>query len=665
MTSFFHSLKNIDKFPVFWVIISLSLVMIPHIARFPVWSSLLIVILFIWRLLCIKHVNWLAPKWLIFIISVLSFGGVYLYFGTPFGKTAGSVILSILLALKLHESQSVRDYMLLISLSFFIIITNFLFSQNIPTVLLMLLSVVVLVMSLLSINQGSTNLSLKYKFKFASKILLQAIPLMLIMFVFFPRISGPLWKLPDEKQIAQTGLSDTMSPGNISSLIQSNKVAFRVKFDNSIPEHNKLYWRALVLWYFDGSTWERGNKNLSPLATLYTSSNSRVHYTVTLEPHQKKWLYALDMPTSTPDNIHYSNNYTLQSPRKVTGLFQYKISSALTYFTKAPISLWEKSAGLKIPLNTNLKTLQLGKALSQKYKTNDEIINHVLRMFNQQNFHYTLNPPLTPGFNAVDQFLFQTKRGFCEHYASSFTLLMRAAGIPARVVLGFQGGTINPLNKIMTIRNSDAHAWSEVWINNKGWVRIDPTAAIAPQRIEHNLESALDINEERPFHMQINSGFIKEMLFYWDALDNQWNQWIVGYDKNFQQKLLEKIFNQKINFTDSLLLMFAGFALITLIIGLFILKPWQQKKMDPLIKSYEIFCKKLACQGILREAHEGPVDFAQRAIKKLPESKDSITLITRLYTKLRYESSSSEKQFNQFKYLTRKFKPEKIKPGKF
>jgi len=650
-------LKKLSQSPVSWVTLSLALVMSPHVSRFPGWSIALIIVLFLWRLMCINHKNRLAPKWLIFLIGVFSFVGIYFYFGTPFGKTAGSAILSILLALKLHESHSTRDYMLLISLSFFIIVTNFLFSQSIPNVLFMLLAIIILITSLLSINQGSASLSIKYKLRFATKTLLQAIPLMLVMFVFFPRISGPLWKLPNEKPTAQTGLSDRMSPGNISSLIQSNAVAFRVKFDDTIPAHAKLYWRALVLWYFDGNTWERGRNNRSPLKNFYPTSKNKTRYTVTLEPHQKNWLYGLDLPAIVPDTILYTNNYTLRSQHKITSLYQYQITSVLDYLTKSPISPWEKSAGLNTPLNTNPKTLQLGKNLAQQYQDKHEIINHVLRLFNQQNFHYTLKPPLTPGFNSVDQFLFKTKRGFCEHYASSFTLLMRAAGIPARVVVGFQGGTINPLNKVITVRNSDAHAWSEVWIKDKGWVRIDPTAAIAPQRIEKNLESALDADEVRPFHMQINSGFIKDILFYWDAIDNQWNQWVVGYDQKFQQRLLEKIFNKKIDFTESLTYMIIGFTLLIFIISLFILKPWNKQKTDPVVKTYNNFCKKLALKGITRKSHEGPLDFAKRAIENLPQHRDSITLITRLYTRLRYEPTHSRKQFEQFKYHTGKFKP--------
>jgi len=656
---------RLSQAPIFWVIVSLSLVISPHISRFPGWSILLIFLLLVWRLLSINHHIWLAPKWLIFLIGISSFAGVFVYFGTVFGASAGSVILSILLTLKLHESVSHRDYMLLMALSFFIIVTNFLFSQSIPTLIYMLFAIVILIISMISINQDSAPISFKFKLKFATKILFQAIPLMLILFVFFPRISGPLWKLPTEKQTSQTGLSDTMSPGNISELIKSNAIAFRVKFDSSIPAQNKLYWRALVLWYFDGNTWEKGKHNFSPVPTFYSPDNSSVNYTVTMQAHQKNWLYALDIPSSTPNSIIYTNNYTLQSRNKITHLYQYKTSSILKYYSTTSISPWEKSAGLNIPLNTNPRTIQMGKALTNQYDTNEQIINHVLNLFNRDNFHYTLRPPLTPGFNSVDQFLFTTKRGFCEHYSSSFTLLMRAAGIPARVVVGFQGGTINPINNVVSVRNSDAHAWSEVWLNKKGWVRIDPTAAIAPQRVENNLDSALADDEFRPFYMQINFGIIKDALLYWDAIDNQWNQWIVGYDKDFQQRFLEMLLNKKTDLSDKILFMIISITVMALIIMAFIFKPRRKIETDLVIKLYNKFCDKLATKGLTRQLHEGPLDYAKRATETFPASRDSITLITRLYTKVRYETSHTEKQLSQLKYhigklnLDTKAKPEK------
>ena len=453
-----------------------------------------------------------------------------------------------------------------------------------------------------------------------------------------------------------TGLSEKMTPGNISNLIQSNAPAFRVEFNAEIPEQSQLYWRGSILWYFDGQTWEKGKLNLST-SPIIRSAPPLIDYTITLEPHQKKWLFALDMPVETPREVFFTNDFVLRSKEKITGLYQYSLKSALTYKIQTELSAWEKSAGLKIPPNTNLKTINFARQLAKQYSEPLDIVNHMLRYFNQNNFHYTLRPPATPGFDPVDQFLFDTQRGFCEHYASSFTLIMRAAGIPARVVIGYQGGTKNPLNQVLTIRQKDAHAWAEVWLKNRGWVRVDPTAAIAPQRIEQNLNAALDPGESRPFHMQLDNTLVRNVLFYWDALDNQWNQWIVGYDAKLQQKLLESLLEQRLALSDMVLLMVVCVTTVLLVVLLFILKPWQRKKIDPVVRIYQQFCDKLSSKGLHREISEGPVDFSRRAVKKFPAQKNTIELITRLYTRLRYEAACSEKQLEQFRLHTRMFKP--------
>ncbi|VAW68345.1 FIG001454: Transglutaminase-like enzymes, putative cysteine proteases [hydrothermal vent metagenome] len=651
-----NKLKQLSEQPVAWVMFSLILAVTPHLPRFPVWSILLISVLFFWRVLCIKHSHWLPPKWILLFITIATCIGIFFHFGTLFGKTAGSVLLSILLAVKLHESKSRRDYMLLISLSFFIIVTNFLFSQSIFTLLLMIATVIVLIMSMISINQDDSGVSVHQKFRLALKLFLQSIPLMLIMFLLFPRISGPLWKLPDEQQNATTGLSDTMSPGNISNLIQSSAVAFRAEFKNQIPLQHQLYWRALVLWHFDGRSWEKGKQNITPSPSLHINGET-TQYTVTLEPHQQRWLYALDMPTKVPANINYTRDYVLEAREKINSLYRYSLASAIDYSIALELSPWEKNAGLKIPPASNPETRALGSALAQQYHKPIDIVNHVLELFNQQDFHYTLKPPLTLGFDPVDQFLFQTRRGFCEHYTSSFVLLMRAAGVPARVVLGYQGGTLNPVNQVMTIRQSDAHAWSEVWLKKRGWVRIDPTAAIAPQRVERNLQAALEKGEKRPFHMRINSGIIKEMLFYWDAVDNQWNQWVIGYDTALQQTVLQAVLSKRLQLSEIILLMTISFVLVLIIMSLYIMKPWQKKKLDPVIKVYYKFCKKLSDKGITRMPYEGPLDFSIRAAEHFPEQKASIMLITRLYIKLRFQSVNTPKQLEQFKSCTGKFRP--------
>jgi len=649
------TLKSLEKDPVFWVIFPLALVLIPHILRLPVWMPWIFLFLFIWRFSAIKKPNILPSKWVLFIFTIFASIGTIIHYGTLFGKTAGTAILAFLLCVKLLESRNKRDYMLLISLSFFVIVTNFLFSQSILTVFGMFITVIILVMSMISINQDTASISLKDKLKTSSKLVAQALPLMLILFVLFPRIPGPLWRLPDDAKTGQTGLSDTMSPGNISQLIQSNELAFRVKFKNTPPLQNKLYWRALVLWYFDGRTWEQGKTNLNPRPTL-EGTGQPIEYTVTLEPHSKKWLFALDMPSEIPKKSFYNANFLLRSEHKIESIHQYTVKSYLNYRIEKELSIWEKSAGLKLPVNSNPEAVALGKKWRKKFIKPIDIVNHALKKYNQENFIYTLQPPLTIGFNPVDQFLFNTKKGFCEHYASSFTLLMRAAGIPARVVLGYQGGTLNPLNNYLTVTQSNAHAWSEVWIKEFGWLRIDPTAAVAPERVEKNLDAALKEGSYRPLYMQLDIGVLKQLKFYWDAADNRWKQWVIGYGPELQKQLLSFILNKKVNKADMAYLLITIFAITASIIIWFLFNPLQVKATDPVQNEYEKFCQKLSKRGLSRQPHEGPLDFAARINKQFPNNEAVINLITTIYISLKFRSRYDDKQLKRMKQLITKLK---------
>jgi transglutaminase-like putative cysteine protease len=649
-----HPLQKIIQDPVFWVVLPLMLIIVPHIPRLPLWMPPLVLLLFSWRLLAILNEKWLPRKWILFVIVAIAALGTVLHYRTLFGKTAGTAILICLLALKLLESRKQRDFMLIIALSFFIIVTHFLFSQTIPTALYMLFTVVLLVTSLITLNQQHA-LALQQRVKLAVRMVVLALPLMLIMFVLFPRISGPLWHLPDDAKSGRTGLSDTMTPGSIAQLIQSDDIAFRVEFTSTKPSQDQLYWRALVLWYFDGRSWEQGKTNENP-SPMMEAFGDPVQYTVTLEPHDKTWLFALDMPASTPDNSEYNNNFLLRAKNPVTSLQRYSLQSYVNYRINAELSRWERNAGLKLPDDANPKTRALGQQWRAEFGDDERIVRHALQQFNQQNYTYTLQPPVTLSDNPVDEFLFETRRGFCEHYASSFAVLMRAAGIPARVLLGYQGGTVNPLNNVLSVRQSDAHAWAEVWLANRGWVRVDPTAAIAPQRVETGLDAALGSEESRPLYMQLDHSVLRHLKFYWDAIDNRWKQWVIGYGPKLQQQLMQALFNRDMRYNEMAVMMIIALAAGLAILAIMLFKSQNKTPEDPVQKLYAQFCRTLARGGMEREPHEGPLDFAQRAAAKFPAQQPHIDLITRLYILARYGSRHSAEQMQQMRRLIRAFK---------
>jgi len=647
--------QAIVRDPVFWVVLPLSMVLLPHFQRMPLWMSATVTALLVWRLLAIEKPALMPAKWLLLLIVISVAIPALFNYGTLFGKTAGTAILAVLLGIKLLESRQRRDYMLLVALSFFIVVTNFLFSQSIPTVIYMLLTVLVLVMSLIYLNQDQAPLSLYRRFRLALKFLLQALPMMLVLFVLFPRIPGPLWKLPDNAKNAHTGLDDTMTPGNIAQLVESDELAFRVKFDGPPPAQNRLYWRPLVLWQFDRRSWRRGERNTNRWPTM-EGFGQPVAYTLTLEPHDRNWLFALDMPSGAPTGAHFNNNYELRARDKVASLRQYRLRSYLDYRIQRRLSGWERDAGLQLPANSNPRTLALGQHWRQQFGTARAVIDQALSNFYRQDYIYTLRPPPTLGFDPVDQFLFDSRKGFCEHYASAFTLLMRAAGIPARVVTGYQGGILNPVNDYLSVRQSDAHAWSEVWLADRGWVRIDPTAAIAPERVERSLDAALPEDAFRPLYMRMDVGLLKQLRYYWDALDNRWKQWVIGYNSQLQQRLLSDWLQRTVQYGDIILLLVISTGLVTLLVSLYIFRPAPTRSPDPYQQLYARFCHKLARAGLPRPDHQGPQDYASEAAQRFPGQQRAIDLITRLYINARFRSHGSPQQLRHMRQLVHRLK---------
>ncbi|MFB3080787.1 MAG: transglutaminaseTgpA domain-containing protein, partial [Nitrosomonadaceae bacterium] len=434
------SFKNIS-----WLLASIAMVLAPHLLRLPPWASVLCVALVLWRLYIAWHSLHLPPRWLLLMLSLTVVGGTYLNYGTIFARDSGVTLLALLTAMKLMEMYSQRDAMIVVFLGYFIVITNFLYSQTILTALYMLLAVLVITATLVGFNHTSERQTSSVQLRFASVLLVQSIPLMLILFVFFPRVQGPLWGLPQDTYSGISGLSNTMTPGSISQLILSDEVAFRVNFEGVIPKPDQLYWRGPVFWYFNGKNWLPGKKTTRG-SFKYERLEKRVQYTVTLEPHNNHWLFALDMPAMLPPESTGSNDYQVLSRTPVRSRMRYKMASYLSYKVGLDADEKELYRALQLPPDTNIGGNKRARALAASWRqdidSDEAIMRKALSMFRNQKFHYTLLPPLL-GDNQVDEFLFDTLQGFCEHYSSSFVFLMRSAGIPARVVTGYLGGQIN------------------------------------------------------------------------------------------------------------------------------------------------------------------------------------------------------------------------------
>ena len=635
---------------VYGLIFSILLVSAPHAEHLPAWVSALSAALLLWRAYLTATDNALPPRWLLLLVTLICIGAIALSFHTLFGREVGVTLLILLGSLKLLELREVRDATVLIYLCCFVIVTNFFYSQSIPTALFMLFTLLVIMATWVQMQTG--KLALKPRLRIAVTILLQAIPLSLLIFVLFPRVQGPLWGMPQDAY-GSSGLSDTMSPGSMSKLTLSDAVAFRVTFSGLSPSRDQMYWRGPVLWDFDGRTWARG-RNISPQRPRLDKVSQPVNYAVTLEPHNKLWLFALDMPIKISTPSDFLPDFQLLAKAPVNARLRYNAISVMSYLANLDEQPQQILRALALPDGYNPHARQLAGEWRKQNADDEALVTTALSYFNQNAFEYTLEPPPL-GINSVDDFLFETRKGFCEYYASSFVFLMRAAGIPARIVTGYQGGEYNDLGGYYILRQSDAHAWAEVWLQDRGWVRYDPTAAVAPGRIRSGLSASLPDNSALPFLARTQSTLLLKLRSNLDALTHQWNQWVLGYNTERQFALLTRLGMENVTWQKLATDMFAGVALLVGIFALLMLRRLQLRGTDAVQTLYVKFCNKLARAGVERAPHEGAQDFAKRAAQVKPQLAPAIRDITAQYIALRYQKQLDTDSLRAFKRAVRGF----------
>ncbi|MBT8063106.1 MAG: DUF3488 and transglutaminase-like domain-containing protein, partial [Gammaproteobacteria bacterium] len=476
-----------------WALAATLAAMAPHFLHLPLWITLVTLGLVGWRVSA-SLLGWrLPPRWLRIVLAIAMVIGVYASYREINGLDAGSALVVGMLGMKLMETRHARDMLVTVLISYFLLVVNFLYTQGIVALIYSIPAVWLITLALLQVSGSRRPLPLASATRFTGTVLLQALPLMLLLFVLFPRVPGPLWGLPARGD-AVSGLDDEMSPGTITRLSLSDEVAFTVRFNGTPPAQDQLYWRGPVLHRFDGRTWRRGWRNYEN-ESGYRYEGEPWRYEVTLEPHNRHWLFALDVPAELPGRTRLAYDFQLLSRRPVTTLRRYAVLSFPEHELDPEPGRHLLRYERALPDNRNPRTLAFAETLRARAQTADEIIGLALVHFRQQPFVYTLEPLPLEGTHPVDRFLFDTREGFCEHYASAFTTLMRAAGLPARVVTGYLGGERNPLTGHVTVRQSDAHAWSEVWLAGQGWQRVDPTAAVAPWRIRTGLAGAMPAGE--------------------------------------------------------------------------------------------------------------------------------------------------------------------------
>ena len=623
----------------------------PHALWLPWWVDGVAGCLLAWRFWAAVRGSAPPARWLLALITVASAIAVYFSYRTIMGRDAGVTLIVLLLALKLLESRAPRDIFIAAFLVYFVALAGFFYSQSMQTAAWMLVTVLITTAALVGFSApgrpAAENLIT------AGRMLIQAGPVMLLLFFLFPRVQGPLWGLPTDAYSGVTGLSDTMTPGSISQLSSSDAIAFRVKFQGDAPPRNRLYWRGPVLSEFDGKTWRVGFPQLRRELPLEVDGPP-VDYEVTLEPHNRNWLFTLEMPARIPPNARVSSDYLVLSLPPVRSRIRYEARSYLNYRATGGADPRALALELRLPPEVNPRARALAGEWRRSLGSDAAIVRQGIEFFRASRFEYTLLPPLL-GTNSVDEFLFDTKQGFCEHFAAGFVFLMRAAGVPARVVTGYQGGDMNPVDNYMVVRQADAHAWAEVWLPQSGWTRVDPTAAAFPIRVESGIVAAARGGAGLPLLLRTNIDLLKALRNNWEALANLWNQRILGYNPDRQREMLSWLGVQQPSWQTMAMMLFWSVAGVLLLIALWLLRGI--RRMDAVQDAWLRFCAKLARAGLARDGAEGPLDYAGRLARRLPGREATVRAIVDLYVELRYGAHSDPHSLSRLKQLVRQFRP--------
>lgn len=635
-----------DKADMLLLLFSCSLVLLLHVGHLPAWVFPSCASILLWRGWITFQGNRLPPRWILLPIALLAMGGVFASYRTWFGRDAGVAMLALLLTLKLLEMHAKRDLFVALFLSFFLILAGYFYSQSIGMAVLTIIAVIAILTTQLSFQYTGTVPPLMHRLRLGAKILLLAAPLMLVLFVLFPRIQGPLWGMPSDAQSGRTGLSDTMSPGNIASLAQSEEITFRVRFFDPVPSKAKLYWRGIVLGRYDGRTWSPQPSRAGSAQIVINTRSAPTRYQVTLEPHGRRWLFALEVPRALPrlpgNSVFVTPELQLLSSLAINDRVRYEATSYVEFDLQPNEPPSVLPQWLELPPGFNPRTLAFAAQLRNQANNNDEVINAALRFFREQGFRYTLEPPPL-GTHSVDEFLFSTRAGFCEHYSGAFVVLMRASGIPARVVTGYQGGEINPADGFLTVRQSDAHAWAEVWLEKRGWVRIDPTAVVSPQRVEQNLATVIPRHAFGGLITFDGSrsawvAQLRRLRQNWEAVTNAWNQWVLNYTPEKQRNFFRALGFDEVDWRTMAIVMLVVGGVVAAAILLPLLA--DRQKRDPLEAIYQSLCKRMARLGYPREPYEGPRAYAARLTahdSPLPAAtKAAIARFLSLYETARY-----------------------------
>lgn len=655
-----------DRQALFSLILAFFLSISPHVARLPAWFAVLAIVVFAWRYKIISNRVYQPGSIIRTLILFVLIFFLFKHYGTLLGRDAGVAMLIALTMLKFLELKSLRDYMLIVFLCLFIVLTSFLYSQALWLGFYLFAVVIILFTVMMYLNHGTRDDPFGM-LKRSASMLMMGLPVAALLFVLFPRLQGGLFGLPGDSHSGLTGMSDTMKPGSINELNLSEKVAFRVDFAGEVPVANQRYWRGLVLEDYEEGGWKESRDNNRIITDVKYSVNDVIEYTILQEASNQKWVFALDMPIIKPANLQWGTGRTIRSRGALRERQQQTIKSANPYFFE---DMTENvlAKNLDITSVSGPRVAALADELYQQSGSDKEYVKTILAYFRNKEFIYSLQPPLL-GEHPIEDFMLNTRKGYCEHFASSFTMMMRLSGIPARVVIGYQGGEWNEQGDYMIVRQSDAHAWSEVWLENEGWRRVDPTSAVAPERIEYGLSAVRQLMAEGRelgslsdekikimLKMSLLTQALRDMTMLWDGVNTRWYKWVIGFGAKNQTSMLKWLGFKQATWSNMIILLVA---LVSIVVSI---QAWiifhRRKDVDPAIRLYQKFCHRLTRIGITKFPYEGPVAFAERAVGLRPDLKSLIAAVTEAYIDIKYAGNSGTLQQQKLVRAVSDFKPD-------
>ncbi len=641
-----------------WLTLLVGVAVAPHTGAVNAWVQAALAGAIIWRLGAALW-RWPLPNTLLRAVLTLSgsFAVVFSYRKIS-GLDAGSALLILMLALKLLETHSARDRSIVILIAWFVLFASFLREQSVISIPQLAGGVVIGTLALLQSARLGTLLTPGRALQMTGRLLLHALPLALALFLLFPRLPGPFWALPSAGG-GRTGLSDQMSPGDITSLAQSDEVAFRVRFSGRPPSPAELYWRGPVLERFDGRRWRTQPDSVRDRTAPdhdYVSrgaAGQRLYsYEITLEPNRQRWLLPLETPLSwDAPGSRLTGPLELLQDRPVDRRMAWRGQSvALGSFND---SRPPQRTNLDLPRNANPRSRALALEMRLAAASDQDYLRRILTLFREQEFFYTLQPPAL-GEHSVDDFLFTARSGFCEHYASAFAVLARAAGLPARVVAGYQGAERNPVADYWIVRQSDAHAWTEVWLNGR-WVRYDPTAAVAPERIESGLDAALPGLAGNDLPLLGTSEWFARLALNWDAVNATWDRWVLAFGPDQQSALLKGFGVHAPTLRDIALACAVTVSAVLLVFTWFGTRATRVRR-DPVEESWQRLCRRLAKTVRAREAAEGPAEYAAAVARLRPDLGAAVEALAARYLRLRYDGIPTTTDTQHFARLVRQLR---------